>query len=225
MEIAEEIAYRARKQGSIRSAGACSPADAAAAAQRAMGNSTMVREDARRVWLASWLKTVAGELRRPVDDDSRSSAPWPSRSDRWPWIRGRGVQADSMRLHSADGMPTRRRMVTLFAAVPGVVQSRFESGFSLDQVAMFERARVHSMVIAYDRTRPDGFGRSDRGAVRAGYLLTSWSVPLARGRAFTEEPRRFAAAGHRAESSLLDDGARVPSGSARPCASRACHSR
>lgn len=192
-EIAEEIAYhRDRKQEAFEAQG-MSPADAAAAARRAMGNSTIVREDARRVWLAGWME----KLWQDVSYGARSMRRQPLFSAvailgltgglGFAAAAFSGFNAFALRGWNVDAP---ERMVTLFAAVPGVVQSRYESGFSLDQAAMFEaRARSLDGVIAYDRTRPDGTGSLTAAPVRAGYFDVL-GVPLALGRAFTADEDR-----------------------------------
>ncbi len=61
-ELAEEIAFHEEmKRRELVSAG-LSPDDAAFAARRAMGAVTMVREEARAVWIATWLESVAQDV-------------------------------------------------------------------------------------------------------------------------------------------------------------------
>jgi predicted permease len=65
-ELAEEIElHRAMAEDAQRAAGLSEEA-ARAAARRLMGNVTLAREDARRVWLAAWLESILQDLRYAV---------------------------------------------------------------------------------------------------------------------------------------------------------------
>jgi putative ABC transport system permease protein len=62
-ELAEEVAFhRAAKQAALEAAG-LSPAEAAEAARRQLGNTTLAREDARAVWIWPWLEGAWQDLR------------------------------------------------------------------------------------------------------------------------------------------------------------------
>jgi putative ABC transport system permease protein len=61
-ELAEEIdAHRAMRQAALEARGV-RPEDAAAESRRALGNLTLAREDARRVWIWPWLESVGQDL-------------------------------------------------------------------------------------------------------------------------------------------------------------------
>ena len=65
-ELAEEIEFhRARAQASFLRDG-LSAAEAAAASRRALGNDTLAREDARRVWVWPWLESLVQDVRYAV---------------------------------------------------------------------------------------------------------------------------------------------------------------
>jgi predicted permease len=65
-DLAEEIEFhRAMKEAELR-AGGLAPSDARAAAARALGNVTLMREDARSVWIARWLEHGWQDLRYAV---------------------------------------------------------------------------------------------------------------------------------------------------------------
>lgn len=62
-DLAEEIeTHRSLKQAEHERDG-LSPAEARAAAQRSMGNATLMAEDARSVWLAPWIESLTQDLR------------------------------------------------------------------------------------------------------------------------------------------------------------------
>lgn len=65
-DLAEELRFHEEmKREELRAAGVAD-ADARAEARRALGNATLVREDARRVWIASWLDSTAQDVRYAV---------------------------------------------------------------------------------------------------------------------------------------------------------------
>jgi hypothetical protein len=59
-DLAEELeTHRAMKQAELEQSG-MRRAEAIAASRRALGNITLAREDARAVWIWSWLESLAG---------------------------------------------------------------------------------------------------------------------------------------------------------------------
>lgn len=62
-DLREELrAHEAMKRDALRASG-MSAGEATVAARRAMGNTTLMREDARAVWIARWVDSVAQDLR------------------------------------------------------------------------------------------------------------------------------------------------------------------
>src|SRR5687768_5383333 len=62
-ELAEELElHRTMRQHDLEAQG-MAPDDAAAASRRALGNVTLAREDARRVWLLPWLEGFWQDVR------------------------------------------------------------------------------------------------------------------------------------------------------------------
>jgi len=71
-ELAEEMhLHRELHARDLERQGA-SPRDAARAATRAMGNATLAREDAQRVWISPWIESVGQDLRYGVRSLRRS---------------------------------------------------------------------------------------------------------------------------------------------------------
>jgi predicted permease len=65
-ELAEEMeTHRLMTERRLRDDG-MSPADAAAASRRVMGNSTLAREDARGIWISIWLESLLQDFRYAV---------------------------------------------------------------------------------------------------------------------------------------------------------------
>jgi macrolide transport system ATP-binding/permease protein len=65
-ELLEELrAHEEMKRQELVASG-IAPDDARAAARRALGNVTLMREDARRVWIAPWLESVGQDARYAV---------------------------------------------------------------------------------------------------------------------------------------------------------------
>lgn len=65
-ELREELSVHEDMKRAELLAGGMSPDDARAAARRALGNVTLMREDARRVWIGPWLESVVQDLRYAV---------------------------------------------------------------------------------------------------------------------------------------------------------------
>jgi predicted permease len=61
-ELAEEIDFHRQLAEQEQQAAGLSPDEAAIGARRQMGNRTQASEDARRVWLASWIESVLQDL-------------------------------------------------------------------------------------------------------------------------------------------------------------------
>jgi predicted permease len=65
-DLREELReHEAMKRDALQASG-MSSAEAAAAARRAMGNTTLMREDARAVWIARWVDSIVQDLRYAV---------------------------------------------------------------------------------------------------------------------------------------------------------------
>jgi hypothetical protein len=65
-DLEDEIAFHlAMKQQKLRAHG-MNPSDAAAASARAFGNTALLRERTREVWLFRWLEELAQDLRYAV---------------------------------------------------------------------------------------------------------------------------------------------------------------
>lgn len=195
-DLAEEIAFHFEKKREHFASQGMSPADATAAAHRALGNMTAVRESSRSVWLASWVESVWQDVTFGIR--SLRSQPMFAVVAIVGLIGGLGLSAAAFGGFSAFALrgwdtPEAERMVALYATAPGAPTDRFSTGFSLDQVEAFEaRARSIDGVIAWDRTRPDGSGGITAAPVRAGYFAVL-GIPMARGREFTPDEDRVGA--------------------------------
>src|SRR3990170_6898166 len=65
-ELRQELrVHEEMKRESLEAEG-LAPEDARTAARRALGNTTLMREDARRVWFAPWLESVVQDARYGV---------------------------------------------------------------------------------------------------------------------------------------------------------------
>jgi predicted permease len=65
-DLAEELRFHEEmKRQELEAAGA-EPADARAAARRALGNAALMREESRGVWIAPWLESVAQDVRYAI---------------------------------------------------------------------------------------------------------------------------------------------------------------
>ena len=92
-DLAEELRLHEEMKREELAAMGLSADDARAAARRAMGNVTLMREDARRVWIGRWLEILNG-IRATV---ARAA-------------RGRGAGADRGRAsRSVHGFPVHAR--------------------------------------------------------------------------------------------------------------------
>jgi predicted permease len=65
-DLREELRLHEELKREALEAGGMAPPDARAAARRALGNATLMREDSRRVWIASWLDSTAQDVRYAV---------------------------------------------------------------------------------------------------------------------------------------------------------------
>ncbi|MBL0172196.1 MAG: ABC transporter permease [Gemmatimonadaceae bacterium] len=192
-ELKEELAHHLELKRRALEAQGLSPSDADAAAHRAMGNVTVMREVSRNVWLTGWMESVWQDLRYGARSLRRQ--PVFAAVAILGLTGGLGFSAAAFSGFNAfalRGWSVREpeRLVALYAISPGTKYDRFSAGFSLDQIAMFEsRARSLDGLIAYDRTRPDGTGSVTAAPVRAGYF-TVLGIPMARGREFTPDEDR-----------------------------------
>ena len=73
-DLAREIEAHREMAARRLAGGGVSDRDARAAASRLLGNTTLAREDARRVWLAAWIESVGQDLRYAVRALRRSPA-------------------------------------------------------------------------------------------------------------------------------------------------------
>lgn len=65
-DLAEELRFHEEmKRQELETAG-LAPADARAAARRALGNTTLKREDSRAVWVGPWLESLVQDVRYAV---------------------------------------------------------------------------------------------------------------------------------------------------------------
>lgn len=195
-ELDDEIALHLELKQRALEAQGMSPGDAAAAAHRAMGNVTQLRESARGVWLASWAQSVWQDVAYGLRTIRRE--PLFAAVAILGLSGGLGFAAAAFTGYNAfalRGWNIREpdRMVALFATSIGAPNNRRDSGFSIDQVQLFSaRARSLEGVIAYDRTRPDGSGDITAAPVSAGYFSVL-GVSLLRGREFTADEDRIGA--------------------------------
>src|SRR5688572_19760941 len=161
-ELREEIAqHHALKQRAFEASG-MPAAEAAAAASRAMGNMTVEREAARRVWSLSWL----GDGWRDLVYALRSLRRQPlfAAVAILGLAGGLGFSASAFSAFNAMvyrgwELPEDDRLVALYATSSRADRSRNVSGFSYDQLAgIRERSNTFSGVFGFERTRPDGTG-------------------------------------------------------------------
>ena len=189
-ELREEIAqHHALRQRAFEAAG-MPPAEAAAAASRAMGNMTVEREASRRVWSLSWF----GDAWRDLVYALRSLRRQPlfAAVAILGLSGGLGFSASAFSAFNAMvyrgwELPEADRLVALYATSSRADRSRNATGFSYDQLGVFaERSTSLSGVFAFERTRPDGTGGITASPVSAGYFETL-QVPMALGRGFRPE--------------------------------------
>jgi predicted permease len=194
-ELAEEMNDHLERRRRDFEARGLSPAEANAAAHRAMGHTTAVRESARGVWLSSWLEGLWQDLTYGLRAIRRQPAFAAvailglSGGLGFAAAAFTGVNAFMLR---GWNVPESDRLIALFATSIGEPGNRRDSGFSLDQVALFSRARTLSGVFTHERTRADGTGSVTAAPVSASYFSVL-GVPLIRGRTFTPDEDRIGA--------------------------------
>ncbi len=62
-DLAEELRVHEEMKREELEASGIAPADARSEARRALGNVTLMREDSRGVWIATWLDSLAQDIR------------------------------------------------------------------------------------------------------------------------------------------------------------------
>jgi predicted permease len=192
-ELAEEIAqHRALRQRDFEAQG-MSPADAADAATRAMGNVTVQREHARRVWSFQFVESVWQDLTYAARSLVRQ--PLFACVAILGLAGGLGFSSAAFSAFNALAMrgwevPDKDRLVSLYATSTAEPGNRRASGFSYDQIATFA-TQAHSLtgLIAVERTRPDGTGNITAAPVSASYFGVL-QIPIILGRSFSPDEDR-----------------------------------
>jgi putative ABC transport system permease protein len=192
-ELREEIEqHHALKQAEFEAQG-MSPADAASAASRAMGNMTVERETSRRVWSLQLLESVWHDTSYAVRSMLRD--PVFTLVAVLGLAGGLGFSSAAFSAFNALALrgwevPESERLVSLFATSLGDPGNRRMSSFSYDQMAMFDaRARTLDGIFAFERTRSDGTGNLTAQGVSARYFSVL-DVPIVRGRGFLADEDR-----------------------------------
>lgn len=195
-ELREEIAWHAEMRRAEFERQGLAPADAAAAANRAMGNVTAVRETSRGIWLGRWLESVWQDLAFGLRSMRRNVG------FTLTVVGGLGAGLgccaaafSTFNAFAMRGWAVREpeRLVALFATVDNGPQDRRSAGFSLAQMDAFAtRSRLLDGVIAYERWRPDGTGNITVAPVSGSYFAVL-GVPMLRGRAFDASEDRIGA--------------------------------
>ncbi len=194
-ELAEEMNDHLERRRRDFEARGLSPTEASAAAHRAMGHTTAVRESTRGIWLSSWLESLWQDLAYGLRAIGRQPAFAAvailglSGGLGFAAAAFTGVNAFMLR---GWNVPESDRLIALFATSIGEPGNRRDSGFSLDQVALFSKARTLSGVFTHERTRADGTGSVTAAPVSANYFSVL-GVPLIQGRAFTPDEDRIGA--------------------------------
>jgi predicted permease len=186
-ELAEEMAYHLESRRRDFEARGMSPTEARAAAHRALGNATVVRESTRGVWLGPWVESVGQDIAYAM----RSIRRQPMFALVAILALGGGLGFAAAAFTGVNAFMLRGwnvqqsdRLTALFATSIGEPSNRRQSGFSLDQVRLFsEQARTLDGVFTHERTRADGSGSITAAPVSANYFSVL-GVPIVRGRAF-----------------------------------------
>lgn len=195
-ELREEIAWHAEMRRAEFERQGLAPADAAAAANRAMGNITAVRETSRGIWLGRWIESVWQDLAFGLRSMRRNVGF--TLTVVGGLGAGLGCCAAAFSTYNAfvmRGWAVREpaRLVALFATSDDGSRDRRRAGFSLAQMEAFAtRASRLDGVIAYERWRPDGSGSITVVPVSGNYF-TVLGVPMLRGRAFDASEDRIGA--------------------------------
>lgn len=195
-ELREELAQHLALHAAALEAEGLAPAEARAAARRAMGNATMMREESHRVWIAGVIEDLRQDVAYAVRAMQRE--PLFTSVAVLGLAGGLGFGAAAFSGYSAlalRGWPVQapERVVAIFATSVTTPGNRRGSGFSLDQLELF-RARATTLdgVFTYERIRPDGTGGITAAPVSASYFETL-GVPMAVGRGFLPEEDRLGA--------------------------------
>lgn len=195
-ELREEMeAHRELKASEFEAQG-MSPADAKAAAARAMGPMTSERESARNVWALRW----ADDLHRDVSYALRSMwrAPVFTGVAVLGLAGGLGFSIAAFTAFNAIvvrgwPMPESDRLTALYAVPQGSNRELRSSGFSYREVeALQASAKSLRQVFVWERSRTDETGGPSVAFVSAGYF-SALQTPLALGREFTPDEDRIAA--------------------------------
>jgi predicted permease len=171
-DVAREIeVHRAMTRDDLESRGA-PPADARREAARALGNTTSVREDARRVWIAPWLEGVWQDVRYAWRGCARG-----------PWFAAGVVSMLAVGLALATSVFTfadatflRRWRVPGAASMTFIRPARPSTGISLPELRYLQsHARTMSHVVASVRgSATIGDDRSGDAALAAAYVTSNY---------------------------------------------------
>lgn len=195
-ELAEEMADHLERRRQAFEAAGLSPHEANAAAHRAMGHATAVRESAREIWLSSWLESlwqdVAYGFRSIRRQPSFAAVAILGLSGGLGFAAAAFTGVNAFMLRGWN-VPESERLIALFATSIGEPGNRRDSGFSLEQVQLFAgHARTLDGVFTHERTRADGTGSVTAAPVSGNYFDVL-QVPLLRGRSFTADEDRVGA--------------------------------
>jgi predicted permease len=195
-ELREEIAqHLALRQRAFEASG-MGPADAAAAASRAMGNVTVTREQSRRVWSVQWFERVwqdtAYALRSMLRQPLFTGVAMLGLAGGLGFSSAAFSAFNALALRGWD-LPQHDELAPLFATSTADPGNRSASGFSYDQMQMLAtRASSLNGVFSYQRWRPDGTGSITAAPVSAAYFDVI-RVPMMMGRSFRPEEDRVGA--------------------------------
>jgi predicted permease len=195
-ELREEIAWHTAMRRAEFERQGLAPDAAAAAANRAMGNATAVRETSRGIWLGRWLESVWQDLAFGLRSMRRNVGF--TLTVVGGLGAGLGCCAAAFSTYNAfvmRGWAVREpeRLVALFATTDGGPRDRRSAGFSLAQMDAFvTRSQLLDGAIAYERWRPDGTGSITVSPVSGSYFAVL-GVPMLRGRAFDASEDRIGA--------------------------------
>jgi predicted permease len=193
-ELAEEIATHAEmKRAEFERAG-FTPENARAAARRAMGNTTSMREQARGVWLFTWSESVWQDVAYGL----RSLRRQPAFTAAALLGLGCGLGFNAALFASFNALALRgfsvresSRMTALFGSARDNRLNRQSLGFSLDEVRyLSQRAQSLSGIILTERsTSPVNGDDPIFMPVSANYFQVL-GVGMERGRGFTPDDDR-----------------------------------
>jgi predicted permease len=196
VELREEIAQHHALKAREYEARGMSPADAAAAAARAMGNVTVARETARRTWGFQFAETVWQDLAYALRSMIRQ--PLFTAVAVLGLAGGLGFSSAAFSAFNTLALrgwevPQRHELAPLYATSPADAGNQRASGFSYDQMQLLAtRAQSLVGVFSYEKWRPDGTGSISASPVSAGYFDVL-RIPMALGRGFRPEEDRIGA--------------------------------